>query len=107
MALSSILRTPAHLSQFLPFRAAELIDERRAIVPGGGLGHVERHDDSVIRVGVEYVLDDGVRSLGLVAEARRHVGENISHIITAHPVLVIAELTPDENGPDPVLERES
>ena len=44
-------------------RRSELVDERRAIVAGRGLGHVERHDDPVIRVRVEHVLNDGIPRL--------------------------------------------
>ncbi len=42
---------------------AELVDERGAIVAGRGFGHVERHDDPAIRVGVEHVLNDGIPRL--------------------------------------------
>ena len=49
--------------------------------PEGGLRHIERHDDSAVRIGVDDVLDDGISRLRLVAEARRHVSQNISHII--------------------------
>src|SRR5687768_19940 len=103
MARSSMFRTPA-LWRLLLRAAAELIDECRAIVARGGFGHIERHDDSLVRVRVDYVLNDGVVRLRLVSEARRDVRQNISHIIAPHPVLVIAEPAAHEDRPDPVFE---
>src|SRR6187401_2333646 len=102
MARSSIFRTPA-LQQVLS-AAAEFIDECCAIVPRGRFPHVERRNDPVIRVSVDHVLNDGVMRLGLVNEARRDVSQNISHIVAALPILVIAEPAANEDLSNTILE---
>src|SRR3954447_658354 len=103
MALSSILRTPAHVLRVQPWFAAELVDERRPVAPRRGLRDLERHDDSAVGISVDDVLDDRISRLGLVAEARRDVSQNIPHIIPALPVLVVAEPAPHEDGTDAIF----
>src|SRR5207237_9793604 len=78
MARSSIFRTRA-LWKLLS-ACAELIDERRAVVPRCCFGHLEGRNNRVVRVSVDHVLNDGVVRLRLVPEARRDVSQNISHI---------------------------
>jgi hypothetical protein len=62
-----MFRTPA-LWRLLLRAAAELIDECRAIVARGGFGHIERHDDSLVRVRVDYVMNDRVVRPRLLSE---------------------------------------
>src|SRR5262245_44408238 len=89
MARSSIART--------------LVDQSCVIVTVRGFRDVERHDGAPARCGFEHVLYLGA----LIADVRTGVSQNISHIIAPQPVLVIAELVADEDGPDPVLERQA
>ncbi len=89
------------------FLTTELVDESSAIVAGGGLSHVKRHDDGAIGIGVEHVLDDRVVLLGLVADAGCDIRQNISHIITAPAVFVVAELPPDKDRLDLILEGQA
>src|SRR5438105_12649343 len=104
MARSSIFRTRA-LWKLLS-ACAELIDERRAVVPRCCFGHLEGRNNRVVRVSVDHVLNDGVVRLRLVSEARRDVSQNISHIITALPILVVAEPAADEDWADSFFKRQ-
>src|SRR4029450_2000018 len=104
MARSSMLRTPAlwHGLSASP----EFIDECRAVVPGCCFGHVEGRDNPVLWVSVDHILNDGIVRLRLVAEARRDVSQNISHIVAALPVVVVAKSPANENRPDSILQSQ-
>src|SRR5215203_308599 len=102
MARSSILLTTGCLP--LPLgKGAEFVDQRGAVVACGGLRHVESHDDAAVRIRVENLDDLGP----FVADARRHVSQNISHIVAALAVVEVAEPVTDEYRPDLVFERQT
>src|SRR5688572_2311329 len=106
MARSSIVRTTRRLSAAVT-GSAELVEQRGAVVTGGGLRHVEGHDDRAVWVGLENVQDHRIVPLRLVAEARRDIREYISHVVARRAVRVVAEATADEHRADAVLEREA
>src|SRR5262245_4385604 len=82
--------------------ARTLLDQGGSVVAGPAFRNGERHDDAPARIRGQHV-DDLVT---FVADFRVGVRQNISHIPALVPIRVIAELVPDEEGPEAVLERE-
>ena len=72
-------------------------------IGSGRLIHVERGDDTPLRIAVEDFPDQ--TRLAFVPLTWQFVGQYIAHVIAREPVRIVPEFTADEERADAILER--